>query len=151
MARKKSSSNNLLNAALYILVGVLLCVFKASVLNWAMTAIGAIMIVFGILKAVNGMMVEGVVMAAVGVVIIMGGWMFVDLILLILGIALILKGLLDLIRSIGNKKLVGVIASLITIAVGALLIYSKWALLDWLFIILGVVLIIDGILMAIGK
>ncbi len=149
MAKKKS--NNLLNAVLYILVGILLCVFKASVLNWAMTAVGAILIVYGILRCLRDEIMGGVITAAVGVVIIWGGWSFVDLVLLILGVVLAVKGILDLVTYSRYKNSMAVLASILTVIVGVALAINKWALLDWLFIVLGVVLIVDGLLMALGK
>ncbi len=146
----KKSNNNLINAVLYILLGVVMCVFKSGMLNWAMTAVGVIMIVVGVLDILKSQIIEGIVMAAIGVLILVGGWMFVDIILLILGIVLVLKGILDLVKAI-SRGLLPILAAILTIAVGAMLIVSKWAMLDWLFLILGVVLIIDGVLLALGK
>ncbi len=151
MSKKAKVNNALINAALYILVGVLLCIFRSAVLNWAMTAIGAVLIVFGVLKIVKSELVEGIVMAAIGLLIILGGWLFVDIILLILGIALAAKGILDLIKGIGDKNTPVIVAAAIMTLIGIALIVCKWFLVDWLFIIIGGVLIIDGVLMALGK
>ncbi len=153
MSNKPSlkSNNPLINAALYIVIGLLLCIFRASLLEWAMTAVGIVMIVLGVLKALQNELIEGVIMAAVGIVIILGGWLFVDIILLVLGIALAAKGVLDLIKALETKDIPPIVGSAITILVGVALVISKWALLDWLFIIIGVVLIVDGVLMALGK
>ncbi len=147
----KKSNQNLINAALYILIGVLLCIFRASVLDWAMTAIGIVLIAIGILNIVKKALAEGIIMAAIGVVVILGGWLFIDIILLILGVALLIKGVLDLVRAIEHKSVPTIVGSVITMVVGVMLVVSKWALLDWLFIIIGAVLIVDGVLMALGK
>ncbi len=147
---KKSKTNDIISALLYIAVGILLCVFRAGLLNWAMTAIGIVMIVVGVLKALKKEVISGVILAAVGVVLIMGGWMFVDIILLILGAVLAVNGLLDLFRALKRKNVASTVAAVITMVVGVALIISKWALLDWLFIIIGAVLIVDGVLMALG-
>ncbi len=153
MAKKKSRKSNgkLINAALYILIGVLLCVFRASVLDWLMTAVGALLIVFGILKCLDNALFEGLVMAGFGVVVIWGGWMFLDLVLLILGVGLTIKGLLDLFQYAKRNNGVAVVASLFTLVVGLALILAKWIMLDWLFIAMGIILILDGLMMAVGK
>ncbi len=154
MAKKKSNqTNTLLSAVLYILIGVLFCVFRAGVLNWAMTAIGAVLVIVGILKVAKNAVAEGVFTAALGVLVILGGWMFLDIILLVLGVALAVMGVFDLIKALDGKKknTSAILASVITVAAGILLIVSRWALLDWFIIALGVILIIDGVLMLAGK
>ncbi len=145
------SDNALINAALYILVGALLCIFRAGVLEWAMTAIGIVLIVMGVLNIIKKELVEGIVMAGIGVVVILGGWLFVDIILLVLGVALAIKGVLDLVKTLNDRNIPTMAGSIITVVVGIMLVISKWALLDWLFIIIGLVLIADGVLMAMGK
>ncbi len=152
MSQKSSHDQShvlLINSLLFILVGALLCIFRASLLNWAMTAIGVVLIVIGVLKAVKKELIEGVIMAAFGVALVMGGWLFVEIILILLGIALIAKGVLDLVTGIQKKSATAIVASAITLTVGILLTISKWALLDWLFVLMGIVLIIDGLLMLI--
>ncbi len=143
-------TNAVINAALYIIMGVLMCIFRKDLLEWAMTAIGIVLIVAGILNIVKKDVVEGVIMAAIGVVIILGGWLFWDIVLLVLGVALAVKGILDLFRAIECKSVPAIIGSVITMAVGVLLVVNKWALLDWIFIIIGVILIIDGVIAALG-
>ncbi len=153
MTNKKPERNGaLLTALLYILAGLLFCIFRTTVLSWLMTVIGALLVVSGVLHMLDKRMTEGVVTAAVGILILLGGWLFVDIILLVLGIALTAKGVLDLARALDVKNNIsGIAAAIITMLVGVALIVSKWALLDWLFIILGVVLIVDGVLIALGK
>ncbi len=150
-AKKSLTANNLLNALLYVLIGVLMCVFKAGLLEWLMTGIGIVLMVTGILKAVKKYPVEGILTAAVGLLILIGGWQFVDIMLLVLGVILVAKGLIDLIRAVRRNNLAATVAAIITTTVGVALIISKWALLDWVFIVLGVILIVDGLLCAIGK
>ncbi len=152
MANKNSNSTGaFINAAMYILMGILMCIFRADLLNWAMTAIGIIFVVSGIIRALKNEIVEGVIIAAIGVVIILGGWLFIDIILLILGAVLTVKGILDLFKAIEIKYIPAIIGPIITMIVGVLLIVSKWALLDWFFIIIGVVLIIDGIMIVLTQ
>ena len=89
MAKKKQfkfSNNSLLNALLYIAVGILFCVFRSSMLNILMTVVGVLFIVYGIVSIVNKDTVTGVVSIAIGAIIILGGWLFVEIILIIFGI-----------------------------------------------------------------
>ncbi len=149
---KFSKDNPLVNAILYILVGVLLCIFRASVLDWAMTAIGIVLIVVGVLEAIQGELIEGIVTAAIGAVVILGGWLFLGIILLVLGVALAVKGVLELIKALGSKKLSipALVSSVVTVVIGVMLAIGNWVLIDWFFIIIGVILIVDGALAALG-
>ncbi len=144
-------TSNFINVIIYIIVGILMCVFKARLLSWAMTAIGVILVISGIIQLVKNNLNAGIITAALGVLIIFGGWLFVDIILLILGVLLTVKGILDLLKSIEYKLISSIIASSITMIIGVLLIISKWVLLDWFFIVVGIIFIIDGLLIALGQ
>ncbi len=151
MAKRKSNNSGLLNAALYILVGLLLIIFRAQVLDWAMTGIGAVLIVMGILNVIRGDLLEGILLAIIGIAIIVIGWTFIDIVLLVLGVALAIKGIIDLVRAAGRGAVMPLISALITTLVGIALFAGKWIMLDWFFIIIGGMLVLDGILSACGK
>ena len=85
MAKKVKISNNTVAAVLYVLVGVLFCIFKASMLNWLLTAAGIVFIVLGVLDILKKNLVNGIVEAVIGVVILVGGWAFVEVALIIFG------------------------------------------------------------------
>jgi uncharacterized membrane protein HdeD (DUF308 family) len=138
---------------MYIILGVLFCVFKAGVLDWLMTIAGILFIVFGVLDVIKGATTSGIINIAIGVVILVGGWFFLEVVLLVFGILLAVKGTIALVNSLKalNKRIFDVIFAALTIAVGIMLIVSKWALMDWFFIIMGVMFIIDGVLGLLGK
>ncbi len=150
MAKKKSGSNNLINAALYILVGILLCLFNKSVFGWLITGIGVLMIVSGVLKCIKGEVLYGVLSAVIGVVIITCGW-FDAIALIVLGVAIAINAFMDLLVYLRHKNIIGILASGITVAVGVMLALQKTLLFEWLFLVLGIVLIVDGLLTLIGK
>ena len=152
MAKKVKISDNTVAAVLYVLVGVLFCIFKASMLNWLLTAAGIVFIVLGVLDILNKNLVNCIVEAVLGVVILVGGWAFVEVALIIFGALLVIKGVIDLMAAIKAKAgIFTMIAAVITAVVGVLLIASKWVMLDWFFIVMGVILIVDGALMLIKK
>lgn len=152
MASKKFNSN-LTSALMYIILGVLFCVFKATVIDWLMTVAGILFIVFGVLDLVKGATTSGVINVAIGAVILIGGWFFLNVVLLVFGILLAVKGTIALINSLKalNKSFLDILFSALTIVVGVMLIASKWALVDWFFIVMGVMFIIDGVLELLGK
>lgn len=138
-------TNNMVYALLYVIVGILFIVFKSGMLNWLMTIIGVVFIALGVYDIIKKNLTNGIIEAAIGVVIIVGGWVFVEIVLIVFGALLIVKGVTDLISLFkGSKDVVSIIVALLTIALGVLLVVSKWVALDWMFIVIGVVFIVEG-------
>ena len=135
------------DAIAYILIGVLFCVLKSSVINWLLTIVGAILIALGIYNITKKETTSGA-----RIIVILGGWLFVEIILIILGVLLLIKGILDLVSAISTKlDTLSIVYACINILIGVMLIISKWALLDWFFIILGIIFIINGALVFFRK
>lgn len=146
MAKSSSKvTNNVVYALLYVIVGILFIVFKSGMLNWLMTIIGVVFIALGVYDIIKKKITNGIIEAAIGVVVIVGGWVFVEIVLIVFGALLIVKGVTDLISLFkGSKNVVSIIVAILTIALGVLLIVSKWVALDWMFIVIGIVFIVEG-------
>ncbi len=146
MAKSSSKvTNNMVYALLYVIVGILFIVFKSGMLNWLMTIIGVVFIALGVYDIIKKKITNGIIEAAIGVVVIVGGWVFVEIVLIVFGALLIVKGATDLISLFkGSKNVVSIIVAILTIALGVLLIVSKWVALDWMFIVIGIVFIVEG-------
>ena len=151
MADLKKSHSNLVNALIYIVLGVLFCVFKASTLEWMLTIAGIVFIVLGVLDLVKKEYISGAVSIGIGAIIILCGWLFVEIVLIVFGVLLAIKGGLAMIDAVKGKSIVDIVFAGITIAAGIMLIISKWALIDWFFIIIGIILIVNGALELVGK
>ena len=148
MAKKRSTDVS--TAIIYILVGIIFCIFKSTLLDWLMTLVGALFIVQGIAKALRGALFGGAVSAVIGIVILVGGFMFLELVLLVFGALLLVSGIIDLISELKRKKprLINVFIKLI---IGVMLLVSRYAMLDWIFILIGALFIVDGILYFVNK
>ena len=153
MAKSKSKKNNgdLFMALLYIVLGILFIVFRGGMLNWMMTIAGILFIVVGAVSLFTGDVIGGIIAIAIGILILVGGWLFVELVLLILGILLAIRGLVGLVASCKPFSMIGVLFSILTVAVGVLLIVAHWVVLDWFFIVIGALLIVSGIFELAGK
>lgn len=151
--KTKKVDSSLLTALMYIVVGILFCIFRAGILNWLLTIVGMLFIVLGVLEALNKNWVATAVDVAIGVIIILGGWLFVEIVLIVFGVLIALKGVTDLMDALKPKKksIPDIVFSCLTIFIGVMLIASKWLMLDWFFIILGVIFIINGIMELCGK
>ena len=134
----------LLNALLHIVVGALLVAFKDSIVNWILTAVGAVFIINGIIQVANKKIAPGVVYIAIGVVVIVFGWTLVWIAMLVFGVMLILSAISDYSKS--KKDKVDLVKLLVSLIVGGLLIFCGFETIHWLFIVIGVALILEGIL-----
>ena len=152
--KKQSSTDAIIMAILYIVIGILFIAFRSALLNWMLTATGILAIAYGIYLIVKKQLVLGIIFAVVGVVLILGGWLFLTIVLIILGVLLIVYGVKDLVELLqakGKTPVIPVLVACLTIIAGILLVVSKWAFLDWFFIVIGALLIVDGVLALIKK
>ena len=149
MATKKNSE--LFSSILYIVIGILLVIFRAQTLNWAMTIAGALFIIFGALELIKKNIIAGIISIVIGIVIILGGWLFLTLVLIVLGVLIAVKGVLALLKALKTKKKnwFDIVFAALTILAGILLAFGNAA--DIIIRIGGILLIIDGALEILGK
>ena len=147
MASKKSKTvaNALIYALLYIVVGILFCIYKGAVARWIVIAIGVLLIVQGVLDMVNRRLVQGILEAAIGVLAIVFAAAIAAWAIIILGVILLLWAVLRLFDSTikGPLTLLYIVGAIV---LGVLMIVQPFTAADWFFILLGVLLIIEGIL-----
>lgn len=86
---KKVKVDNTALALIYVVVGILLCIFKAQILNWILTGVGVLFLLHGILQLVHKLYNEGIIYTTIGLVIILGGWMFLEVLFIVIGVLLV--------------------------------------------------------------
>ena len=150
MAKKKTNSE-LFSALLYLLIGVLLIVFRSQTLGWAMTVAGVIFVVAGALELVKKNWASGAISLFIGIAILVLGWLATKIVLLVLGILIAVKGLVALIEVLKKKKknALDIVFPVLTVVVGVMLAFGNG--LDIMILIVGILLAIDGVLGLIGS
>ena len=148
MAKKNAS--NLFSAILYLVLGILLIVFKSATIGWAMTIAGIVFIISGLLDVIKKNFAGGAVSLIIGIAILVLGWLATAIVLLVLGLLIAIKGLVALIEEFRKKKLsvFGILFAILTIIVGLMLAFGNG--LDILILLCGIFLIVDGVLGLIG-
>ena len=154
MAKKKKASisnNSILNCIIYAVIGILLIVLKAGSLGILMTAVGALLIIMGLMDIFGQKdLTKGIVELLLGAGIIVCGWLVADIVLLVLGVVLIVKGAMELFKNF-KKGFVANLSSIVLLVIGILLVIAKWALMDVMCIVAGVIFIINAVLILLGK
>ncbi len=146
--------NKYISAAIMIAIGVLLIILKAGIIGILLTVLGVALIVMGILDAVQKKdVVRCVIKCVIGAVVILGGWIFVSVMLYILGALLVITGVLWIVKLIQRhtkgENLIATITAYIVpalyIVIGICLFFNQSAVMDTMFIIIGVIVLVDGI------
>ena len=145
MANKNNSE--LFTSLLYILIGVLLIVFRAETLGWAMTIAGVFFIVSGILDLVKRNLIGGAVSLAIGITILVLGWVAIKIVLFALGLLIAIKGIVTLISVLTAKRknALMIVFPAISILAGLILALAFESVINIALIVVGVLLAIDGV------
>ena len=147
----KKSDSELFSSLLYIIIGALLVIFRSQTLGWAMTIAGIVFIVSGILDLVKKNQTGGAVSLIIGIAILILGWAAAQIVLLVLGILIAFKGIVALINVLKKKKksILKILFPILSIVVGLMLAFGN--ALDIMIIIVGVLLIVDGVIGLLGS
>lgn len=149
MAKSKKQSNSAwISSVLYIILGVLLIVFRGEALNIAMTVAGIIFIISGILELIKKNIGGGIVSLIIGVAILVLGWVLTGIVMLVLGLLITVKGVIALVQALGQKKkkALSILFPILTIVVGLLLAFAFGQVMEIILIVGGILLIVSGVL-----
>ena len=147
MAKKTNSKSNseLFASMLYVIIGVLLIVFRSQTLGWAMTISGIVFIISGLLDLFKKNWTGGAVSLIIGLAVIILGWTATQIVLLVLGILISIKGIVALIDALraNNKSILGILFPILSIVTGLMLAFGNG--LDIMIVVVGILLAIDGV------
>ena len=141
----KKLNSELITSLLFILIGVLLVIFRDRTLGLVMTVAGAIFLISGVLELLKNNWTGGAVSLIIGLSIIVFGWILTGIVILIFGILIALKGLVALIEELRKfkKNALDITFAVLTIVIGLLLAFGE--LLSIMIAIAGVMLMFNGI------
>ena len=147
----KKTNSELSSSLLYIIIGVLLVIFRSQTLGWAMTIAGIVFVISGILDLAKKNWTGGAVSLIIGIAILILGWAAAQIVLLVLGILIAIKGIVALIDVLKkkNKSVLEIIYPILSIVVGLMLAFGN--ALDIMIVIVGVLLIVDGAIGLLGS
>lgn len=141
-------NNKLFRALMYIVLGALFIILKGEVISIAMTAVAFYLIVTGILALSKKMTNTGVVYLVCGLIVLFFGWVFVSVAVYVIAALLLIYGILQLInvsklRIKGFKKY---LEPILNIVIGLCFLLNLGNTIDWIFYVLGILFIVEGIL-----
>lgn len=145
--------SRLLSGLFSAILGIMFIVLKGGVIGIALTVIGLLAIAMAVTDFVNNKTSLGVIKSIIGVSVIVVGWVLVDIALYIISGVLIVLGIYQIISAIKISELCGpsqrtllLIRPIVTFAAGICLFFNKNGVIDWLFIIVGALILAQGVL-----
>jgi len=158
MCNSENSLSKILNSPLtvgiaLIVIGILFCALRAGFISILLTIVGVVLIILGILNLVGRNWTMGGIELAVGAVIIICGWLIVDITLLLLGIVFIAYSIYQIATTAPKLKrakfgdiIMSLLYPLLMLTIGIILVVAKWQMIDVIFIIIGEISIVTGII-----
>lgn len=145
--------DSLVTGVALIVTGILFATLQSAFVSVLMTVTGVLAIIYGALCMINRDFVRGAVAVTAGVVVIVCGWLITQAALIIAGIAFLCYGVYIIVsklpelknRAFSEKALL-MLKPAMWIILGVLLIAGGAKVLDVLFILIGVLAVIAGIL-----
>ena len=151
---KKTSS--IISALMTLALGVLCVILKGGVVDIAVTVLGVVLLVVGILDLVRKSITSGVIKTVLGVAVLVVGHLLTNIAFLVLGVVLLVYGILELVKriiSLFKKKskrlwatILGFIEPAIWVVGAIFLITNTGETVGWAVIVAGVIFIVDGII-----
>lgn len=146
MAKKKLNiPNNLIMSVVMIALGILFTIMKGGVIGVAIWVLGIALIVAAVLDLLTKDLTSCVVKAVIGVLVLVFGGLFADVAIYILAAVLLIYGILEVVNAFKSKQkgLLKFVEPVLTVVVAILLFVNRF---DWLFIVIGIVFIVEGVI-----
>jgi hypothetical protein len=152
-------NDKLVSGIIAFCVGLLFVILKDGVISIAMTLFGIGLIVSGIIPLLDqkgqDKTTESIIKIAVGACIIAFGWIFVTIALYVIAVILIAYGALLIYNQVKSKvkddtvvkTLLRYSTPVVCVVAGILLFFNLGGVMSWVFIVAGVLLLIDGALL----
>lgn len=151
--------NQTIAGAFAIALGILFIAAQNRVIQITLSVLGAALLIMAIIDFVEKEYFKASFLAVGGISVVVFGWVFIDLALYLISAFLLLIGIVQLILMFKIKALgftpfnrfLAFAKPVATVIAGACLLFNKNGTLDWLFIIAGVLITVEGILLIVDR
>lgn len=137
-----------------VVVGLLLLLLKGKVISLILTIAGVLLLIWAFVDWRNKLTNYAIGKAVAGVCVLTFGWLFVNLALYIVAAVIIAVGLKQIV-AIKNtspvnlsmqEKVIIYAKPVLTVLAGIILFLNQGGVIDWVFIVVGIMLIVEGVL-----
>lgn len=143
----KKDSQLLIRIGLIVL-GVLFVMKRSGVIHIAITMIAVVLLLSAIYDFIKKQTRNGVIKGIIALCVMVFGWLFVELALYLIAALLLFYGIGQLIQTVKQKPggYLPYAVPVFSLIAGCCLLFNQGGTIDWIFVVVGIVLIVDGIL-----
>ena len=160
---KNRKANYTVSAIICIIVGLVLVIWPGTSTQVVCKVLGAVLLIYGAMQILmyilakerslysQGMLILGVIFAVVGAWILLKPEMIIAAVPVIMGIIIVMHGLHNAAQAIKLKSLnyekwwLALLLGVLTMALGGVLIYNPFKVVDTVVRVIGIFLVYDGI------
>lgn len=140
-------------AILTIVLGILFIAYKGAIISVAMTIFGVALLALAIIDFFHENSSSAIIKAIAGIIVIIFGWLLVSVSLYIMAGLLIIFGGYKIYLLINDKvkDALKFIAPALFAIIGLCLLFNQGGTVAWVFIVAGIALIIQGVILFIEE
>lgn len=160
---KKFKVNYTASALICVILGLVLLIWPGTTTQIVCMMLGIVLLIYGVVQIIvyllsrernivsQGMMLLGIVVAVIGIWILLKPEMIIMAVPVIVGVLIVIHGLHNVVQSIALKKdgyerwWVAFLMGILTVVLGAVLIYNPFRVMDTVVRLIGIFLIYDGL------
>lgn len=160
---KGIKANYTLSAIICVIIGLVLIIWPGTSTQIVCKVLGGVMIVYGVIQILlyffvrertlylQGMVILGIIFAAVGAWIMLKPEAIIIMVPVIMGAIIIIHGLHNAMQAVDLKKMgydrwwLALLFGILTIALGALLVYNPFSVVNTVVRVIGGFLVYDGL------
>lgn len=147
--------NKQITAIIAIVVGLMFIAMKGEVISIALSVLGAGFLIMGIMSIAKKEQQKGVLGIIAGAAVLIFGWLFVNVALTVVAVLMILFCGMNLVGNLKNdgypmstvqtikvysKPIMGLVA-------GICLLFNQGGTVAWVFVLAGILFVLEGIMM----
>lgn len=160
---KNLKANYTLSAVICVIIGVVLIIWPGTSTQIVCRVLGGVLIAYGIIQIIlylfarertlylQGMLLLGIVFSVLGAWILVKPEAVIAAVPIIMGIIIIMHGLHNAIQAIDLKKMsydkwwIALLFGILTIVLGAVLVYNPFSVVNTVVRVIGAFLVYDGL------
>ena len=139
-------------AIVTIALGILLMVLQGQIISILMTVLGVTLVALGVMDLLNKLVPPAVVKLVAGVVVVICGWAIISAVLYVVAAGLIIVGILMLYEKVRNHAQCATLWQTVCeyampavfLVIGILLLFNQGNTVAWVFIISGILTVLEG-------
>lgn len=160
---KKFKANDVISSSVFVLIGLVLLIWPGTSTQVVCMVLGGVLLAYGIIQIVmylfagektlyyQGMLILGIILSVIGAWILLKPEMIIAAVPVIMGIIIVMHGLHNVVQGIQLKGMdyekwwIAFALGIVTVALGGVLIYNPFSVVNTVVRVIGAFLIYDGI------